>query len=165
MSDLPIQIVLAIGSNMGDRLASLRAAVKGLAPDIVVTEVSPVYETAAAYVTDQPAFLNAVLLGQTRLEPLPLLRLVKDMEGDIGRQPTFRYGPRVIDIDVIFHGKTILKTAELVIPHARLAERDFVLRPLNDIAPHLQHPETHRTMSEMLAALPLSEMSCLGKVI
>jgi len=165
MPDLSTHTVaLALGSNIGERLLSLKTAIKELAPYVALSGTSSVYETAAAYVTDQPAFLNAVVLGTTSLEPLVLLRTVKDMENDIGRMPTFRYGPRVIDIDILFYDDLILATPELTLPHSHMAERDFVLRPLSEVAPHWKHPQSGKTASELLALLPDMKMSCLGNV-
>jgi 2-amino-4-hydroxy-6-hydroxymethyldihydropteridine diphosphokinase len=146
-----VKVALALGANIGDRLAALRDAVKWLEPYISITAISPIYETAPAYVSDQPAFLNAAVIGETKLEPLTLLRAVKDLENDLGRQPTFHYGPRAIDIDVIFYGDETVNLPELAIPHARVAEREFVLRPLNDIAPGWKHPQNGQTVAEMLA--------------
>lgn len=150
----PVRVILALGTNMGDRLENLRAAIARLRPFVDIEKISPVYETASAYVTDQPDFLNATLAGTTHLEPLPLLWVVKDLESDIGRVPTFRYGPRVIDIDILFYDEQIVDLPELTIPHPRIAERDFVLYPLNDIAPDLQHPQNGLTVTGMLARLP-----------
>ncbi len=146
-------IGLALGANLGDRLAALRAARHALEPYVALDKVSPIYETQPAYVSDQPAFLNAVLMGSTALEPLPLLYTVKEIERALGRQPTYRYGPRAIDIDILFYDATRTHTAELTLPHPRLAERAFVLRPLADIAPDWVHPTTGSTARAMLDAL------------
>jgi 2-amino-4-hydroxy-6-hydroxymethyldihydropteridine diphosphokinase len=161
----PVQIALALGSNIGNRLEALRAAVKALPPYVEVTAISPVYETAPAYVIDQPAFLNAAVIGTTRLEPLTLLWTLKDIENNIGRLPTFRYGPRVIDIDILFYGEQIVDLPELKIPHNAVAEREFVLRPLNNIAPNLRYPGTEQTVAGMLSLLPESGMPCLGDLL
>jgi 2-amino-4-hydroxy-6-hydroxymethyldihydropteridine diphosphokinase len=166
MTDKPeFTIALALGSNVGDRLAALRAAIKALDPYITVTALAPVYETAAAYITDQPAFLNTAVTGTTALEPLALLWTLKDIETTVGRQPTFRYGPRVIDIDIIFYGDKIIKTTELTIPHSRVSERAFVLRPLNAIAPNFRHPQTGHTVAGMLSQLPDDDTPCLGNIL
>ncbi len=143
-------------------MESLRKAAKALASCVEVTSFSPVYETAPAYVTDQPVFLNAVVMGRTKFEPLPLLWASKNLERKVGRTPTFRYGPRVIDIDILFYGGTILETPELTLPHPRMAERDFVLKPFNDIAPDWKNPVSGKTVREMLALIPCNTMSCLG---
>jgi len=166
MTDNPLSpVALALGSNLGDRLEFLRRAKKALGACIDIKAVSSVYETKPAYVTDQPPFLNAVVLGTTKLEPLALLWTVKDIENELGRTPTFRYGPRVIDIDILFYGDAILETPELKIPHARMHERDFVLHPLSELAPDWKHPKIGKTASEMLTLLPSATMPCLGPIL
>ena len=130
-------IYLAIGSNQGDRLANLKMGLAALAPNVQLTSYSSVYETAAAYVEDQPPFLNAVVAGSTELAPPALLALLKQIEHDCGRRPGLRYGPRPLDLDILLYGDLHLNTADLVIPHPRMHERDFVLRPLSEIAPQL----------------------------
>jgi len=159
------KIALAIGSNVGDRMAALRAAVTGLAPYMAVTHISPVYETAAAYVTDQPAFLNAALMGTTKLEPLALLKALKNLESEIGREVTFRYGPRVLDIDILFYDDQVLESPELTLPHPRMAEREFVLLPLADIVADWKHPQSGLTVAEMLDRVETSNPKCLGALI
>lgn len=154
--DIPAQheVCLAIGSNLGDRLAVLRATREALSPYVKITASSAIYETKAAYVSDQPDFLNAVLRGTTMLDPVGLLYTVKDIELELGRRPTFRYGPRVIDIDIIFYDDLVLHTTGLSIPHQLMAERVFVLKPLADVAAAWQHPALDKTVSELLAVLP-----------
>lgn len=149
-----VEVCLAVGSNLGDRLDFLRKAKAALAPYVTVTATSGLYETEPAYATDQPLFLNGALRGTTTLEPQALLYTIKDIELEIGRKPTFRYGPRVIDIDIIFYGDQQVRLPDLIIPHALMAERDFVLMPLNDIASDWVHPGLNKTVSELLAALP-----------
>ncbi len=160
-----IPVALALGSNLGDRLGSLQRAVKALAACVDVKAMSKVYETPAAYILDQPVFLNAVVAGTTKLEPLPLLWAVKNIEREIGRTPTFRFGPRVIDIDIIYYGDVILETPELTLPHARMHERPFVLKPLSDVAPEWTHPKIGKTVAEMLTLLPNCEMTDLGRLL
>lgn len=149
----PETVALALGSNLGDRLDALRAAKAALAPFFAIDAASAIYETPPAYVADQPAFLNAVLTGTTRLAPPDLLHVLKRVESELGRKESFRYGPRRIDIDIVFYGERCLRTPELIVPHPRLAEREFVLRPLADIAGGWRHPGTGPTVETMLAAL------------
>ena len=127
------EAVLALGSNLGDRLENLRAAAAALeAGDFEITRVSSVWETRPVP-ADQPAYLNAVIAGDTALDPPSLLRLAKSIEHDLGRRPGRRWGPRPIDIDILFHGTAHLETADLTIPHPRIRERAFVLVPLAEV--------------------------------
>lgn len=144
---------LALGSNLGDRIANLRAARFGLPPSVVVRRSSPVYETPPWGVTDQPAFLNMVLETETELEPEPLLAYLKWIETGLGRTPAARWGPRLIDIDILFYDDIILESLKIIIPHPRLHERAFVLVPLADIAPQLVHPMLGKTVSAMRDAI------------
>jgi len=157
MADSPHRIALALGANIGDRLAALRAAREGLARYMTLEALSNIYETPPAYVTDQPPFLNAALTGKTLLDPLALLLTIKEIERHIGRKPTFRNGPRVIDIDILFYDDLRMQTPELTIPHPAMAERFFVLRPLADVAGDWIHPVTRQTVNGMLSALPGSD--------
>jgi len=133
-------VYLALGANLGDRLAALSAAAAALPPAVMVAARSPVYETPPWGFTDQPAFLNQALRAATALSPLALLAYLKQIEARLGRQPTIRNGPRVIDLDILFYDDLNLSTPVLTIPHPRLHERAFVLQPLTAIAPDLRHP-------------------------
>lgn len=148
------EVFIALGSNLGDRLANLAAAIDALSPDVEILDRSPVYETDPQYVTDQPSFLNMAVRGETALCPRDLLARLKAAEARLGRVSSRRFGPRLIDLDIIFHGDEVLEAADLQIPHPRMAERGFVLAPLADIAPQKIHPMTGRTVEDMLAALP-----------
>ena len=148
------RVLLALGANIGDRLANLRAAVDGLAEFLQVEAVSPVYETAPMYDTDQGAYLNMAVTGLTDLEPRPLLDALKTLERRIGRVRSRRYGPRSIDLDIVFYADRIVAEPGLDIPHPRLAERAFVLAPAADIAREWRHPESGRTIAELLRDLP-----------
>lgn len=151
-------IYLALGSNLGDRRTNLEAAIAQLAPTVTVTARSAVYETAPMYVTDQPAFLNMALRAETDLAPEALLAYLKSIEAELGRRiGGERFGPREVDLDILLYGDTVLTHAVLEIPHPRMAERAFVLRPLADVAAEVRHPELGRTIAELLAEVPGAE--------
>lgn len=147
------KIYLALGSNLGDRMQNLRAALRQLAPHIALTHLSPIYQTEPWGVADQPDFFNMTVCGETALAPVELLDALQAIEKNMGRVKTVRYGPRVIDLDILMYGDTVMQTERLEIPHPRMAERRFVLVPLNDIAPHTMHPRLKRTVRELLSAL------------
>lgn len=151
-------IYLALGTNLGDRLANLRAALRSLPPDVQPVSVSRVFETPPWGFADQPAFLNMALHARTTLEPGSLLRKLKTLEVELGRGETFRWGPRVIDLDILFYDDLVLDTPPLVIPHPRLHERGFVLVPLADIAPDLVHPALGKTVRQLLADVDAGEI-------
>ena len=145
---------LGIGSNIGDRDANLREALARLETDgISIVRRSSLYETAPREVLDQPWFLNAVVEAKTELFPLQLLARIRNVEHEMGRRRVTPKGPRNIDIDILFYGRSLIQSAELEVPHPRIGERRFVLEPLAEIAPEFRHPGNGKTASEMLAAL------------
>jgi 2-amino-4-hydroxy-6-hydroxymethyldihydropteridine diphosphokinase len=144
---------LSLGSNLNDRYANLQRAITGLQKHFTITAISPVYLTEPWGDTDQPAFLNICVAAATNIPPHDALRLIKALEAEMGREPTRRWGPRLIDIDILFYDKLVLADQELTIPHPRIAERAFVLAPLADIIPDFRHPQTDETIEEMLDRL------------
>jgi len=127
------RVAIALGSNLGDRLGNLRAAIAALeAAGIAVVRRSFAWETPPVP-ADQPPFLNAAVLAETDLLPAPLLAALKGIEHALGRRPGRRWGPRPIDLDILFYGDLRLETPDLTIPHPRIAERAFVLAPLAEI--------------------------------
>jgi 2-amino-4-hydroxy-6-hydroxymethyldihydropteridine diphosphokinase len=135
-----VEVGLGLGSNIGDRPGNIAKALRLLADGgaIEITAVSSIYKTAPWGYIDQPPFANACALARTRLDPARLLAAVKKVEVDMGRTASVRWGPRLIDIDVLFYGDTPLSTAELILPHKELFNRAFVLVPLAEIAPQLR---------------------------
>ncbi|HLK18044.1 MAG TPA: 2-amino-4-hydroxy-6-hydroxymethyldihydropteridine diphosphokinase [Bryobacteraceae bacterium] len=145
---------LSLGSNLGDRESYLEQAIARLeAGGARVVRRSAVYETEPQDYLDQPRFLNMAVEVETDLAPRELLALIQSIESALGRQRTIPKGPRTIDLDILFYGDIVMTTAELEIPHPRIAQRRFVLDPLAEIAPELRHPVTHQTAGEMLAEL------------
>ncbi len=198
-------VYLGLGANLGDRDATLRAALAALdqplamAPDVTqktgptepdthatsgdeahrsgaltnahasapivrVERVSSVYDTAPLLVADQPRFHNIACMGQTWLEPLALLHALKRIEARLGRVPGPRYGPRALDIDILFYDDLILRTPELTIPHEHIAERAFVLLPLAEIAPGLRHPVLMRDIRSLATDVAGADVQRVGQL-
>jgi len=143
-------VYIALGSNLGNRLANLKNAIANFTPQMEVQMKSPVYETPPWGYVEQPPFLNQVVMVETYLDPENLLRHLKRLEMVLGREPNFQNGPRLIDLDILFYDDLVLDTPPLVIPHPRMAQRAFVLVPLNDIAPDFIHPVMGKPVSELL---------------
>jgi len=143
-------VYLALGSNLENRAANLKEAIASLSPQMQVKAKSHVYETPPWGHTDQPMFLNQALKVNTYLEPELLLKHLKRLETALGRKETFQYGPRLIDIDILFYDELVMDTPPLVLPHPRLHERGFVLLPMMDIAPDLVHPVMKKSIRELV---------------
>ena len=141
---------IGIGSNLGNRQENCLRAVEILEKrGIKVQKKSSLYETEPWGVTDQPRFINMVVQIETTLKPNDLLRLLKNIEGEIGRQDSFHWGPRIIDLDILLYNALVLNEENLRIPHPHLHEREFVLKPLNEIAPDVIHPLFHVTIDKL----------------
>ncbi len=144
------RVYIGLGSNLGNRKEALDQAVAELPPEVHVTRRSPVYETEPWGYKEQPFFLNQVVEGRTKLDPGSVLEHLKAIESQLGRQPSFRYGPRRIDLDLLFYADWVIEEADLQVPHPRLQERSFVLVPLADLAADFRHPVLNRSIRELL---------------
>jgi 2-amino-4-hydroxy-6-hydroxymethyldihydropteridine diphosphokinase len=150
---------LGLGSNLGDRVAYLEAALTAIAPSVTVLRRSPIYETAPWGYTEQDAFLNMVIEAETLLAPGDLLATLKGAEAAVGRQPRFRNGPREIDMDILLYDDLTVNESGLSIPHPRLHERAFMLIPLADVDGDLRIPGQDKTVSELLRTMETEGVS------
>ena len=156
---------MALGSNIGDRVAQLNRAISALqSQQILVRAASPVYETAPWGLTEQDNFLNACLTIETSLLPSELLQVCKKIELELGRKKEVHWGPREIDIDILFYGSELISKADLSIPHSEIANRQFVLKPLTDLAPNLIHPTLQQTIQELSAKLPMEGINLQNQI-
>ncbi|MBC7553518.1 MAG: 2-amino-4-hydroxy-6-hydroxymethyldihydropteridine diphosphokinase [Taibaiella sp.] len=146
-------VYLSLGSNQGDRELWLNKAIDLLGQETgEVLLLSHLYETSAWGIEDQPDFLNMCVQLRTTLNPFALLQSILDIETSLGRHRQVKWGPRIIDIDILFYDELLLQSQELTIPHLFMQERKFVLLPLAEIAPALVHLVFNRTIAELLAA-------------
>ena len=148
-------VYLSLGTNLGDRAANLRAAIAAFAKLGEVRAVSSFYETEPVEMARQPWFLNCAVELETELMPRQLLAALLDIERNMGRQRRrLPKGPRIIDIDILLFGNSIVETRGLTIPHPAMHERRFVLEPLAEIAPEARHPALKKSVSEVKNAMP-----------
>ncbi|MEX2281003.1 MAG: 2-amino-4-hydroxy-6-hydroxymethyldihydropteridine diphosphokinase [Gemmatimonadota bacterium] len=150
---IPADVLIALGTNLGDRAGNLRAALAALSRFADIDAVSRVYETEPIGFRDQPVYWNLVVRAHTSLEPVALFRALKQVEQEMGRRETFRNAPRVIDLDLIAYDELVLRTATLEIPHPRMHERTFVLYPLAEVAPSFRHPESGHDIDQLIREL------------
>ncbi|MFZ3244082.1 MAG: 2-amino-4-hydroxy-6-hydroxymethyldihydropteridine diphosphokinase [Candidatus Acidiferrales bacterium] len=143
---------ISLGSNVGDREQQIASAIQSLgARGVRIIRQSSIYSTEPVDVATQAWFLNCVLEVETDLMPRQLLRTFQEIENELGRKHTVRRGPRVIDLDILLYGSSVIRTQELEVPHPRMSQRRFVLVPLAEIAPALRHPVENKSVEELLA--------------
>jgi 2-amino-4-hydroxy-6-hydroxymethyldihydropteridine diphosphokinase len=147
------QVFIGLGSNLGNRESNLNNARELMAEYIVTTAASGIYETPPWGVMDQPPFLNQVIRGITRLSPLLLLDFLQKIECKMGRIKTIRFGPRLIDLDILLFDERQMTTQRLTIPHPRMSQRAFVLVPLNELDPGRILPDSRKSVGKLLSAL------------
>jgi 2-amino-4-hydroxy-6-hydroxymethyldihydropteridine diphosphokinase len=146
-------VYLSLGSNIGDRAAHLNAAIAALADaGVRVLKTSAFYETEPVDYLEQEWFLNCVVEGETELPAHALLARLREIEARMGSKKIIAKGPRILDIDILLYGDETIATAELQVPHPRMAQRRFVLVPLAEIAPELRHPSWRGAVKDLLAA-------------
>ena len=153
------RVYLSLGSNLGDRECNLEESARQISEFAVIKKSSSIYETEPWGLKDQPRFLNQVILVETKLAPKELLLHMKTIEQKMGRKKTVRYGPRLIDLDILFYDDLIMKTPDLIIPHPHITERAFVLVPLAEIAPNMIHSQPNKTIRELLKDVDISSVS------
>jgi 2-amino-4-hydroxy-6-hydroxymethyldihydropteridine diphosphokinase len=147
-------VYLGLGSNLGDRAATLAAAMQKLdSPELRLIRASGLYETEPMGLKEQPWFLNQVAEFQTTLFPRQLLQRTKKVENEAGRRRGVRNGPRALDIDILLYGSAIVRSEELEIPHPRFRERRFVLAPLAELNPDLRDPVSGQQVKALLTGL------------
>ncbi len=154
-----VEVYLALGSNVGDKVAFIESAKKLLSKKIFDLRSAKFYNSKAVGYTNQADFTNTAICGNTILTPNELLKFIKNTEFNVGRTKSFRWGPREIDIDIIFYGDLMLSKEDLTIPHPRFAERDFVLLPLSELNPNILDPISGQKVSQILQKLPNSKYS------
>ena len=149
-------VIISVGSNMGDKIAHCRFGISQMAahPDVEVTATSPFYRTAPVDYTEQDWFVNAAFRIMTLLGPHDLLQVAKAVQAAAGQgQKAIRFGPRILDLDLIFFDQVILSHADLELPHPRMHKRRFVLQPICDIDPQFVHPTLGCCVQDLLQKL------------
>ncbi|MGB2691444.1 MAG: 2-amino-4-hydroxy-6-hydroxymethyldihydropteridine diphosphokinase [Thermodesulfobacteriota bacterium] len=143
-------VFISIGSNLGDKIGNCRVAVEELAKFSKVNKLSSLYETEPVGKEDQPNFINTAVEIETNLSAQELLIYLKSIEEKMGRVRTEKWGPRTIDLDIIFYGELVIKNDDLAIPHPRAHLRRFVLEPICEIAPNYIHPVLNKTVGVLI---------------
>jgi 2-amino-4-hydroxy-6-hydroxymethyldihydropteridine diphosphokinase len=146
------EVILGLGANLGDPVAQLARAVAALDAVVRIGRVSSVYRTEPVGYRGQPDFFNLVVTGTARGEPEQVLGALLEVEAALGRERSFTNAPRTIDIDLLAFGARVMESPGLTLPHPRMHQRGFVLRPLAEIAPEWRHPVLGQTARELLSS-------------
>jgi len=145
------QLYILLGSNLQNPKKQILLAQKNISSNIgTVTRCSSLYATAAWGNTDQPDFLNQVIIAETTFTAAQTMQAILSIEKKMGRIRTKKNAPRIIDIDILFFNKEIIQTSDLIVPHPQIQNRNFVLVPLNELSPNLKHPVLHKTIHQLL---------------
>jgi len=155
---------ISIGSNMGDKRENCQNALAALdrTETVQIESISRFYLTEPIEYSDQPWFVNAAAKIRTSLDPVDLLAVLKSFEVEYGRVDSgLRFGPRPLDLDIIFFNDSIIETAHLIVPHPRMHHREFVLRPISDLAPELIHPVFNKSIRDLLDELNTQNQQCI----
>jgi 2-amino-4-hydroxy-6-hydroxymethyldihydropteridine diphosphokinase len=157
-------VYLALGANVGDSQQNIKKAIKLLSEEMEDIKIAPLYLSRAVGYTNQSDFINTAISGKTNLSPENLLEFIGKVEKQIGRIRRFRWGPREIDIDIIFYGEEIIKAEGLTVPHPSFTDRDFVLIPLLDLDDSLVDPVSMKPLKHLKAELIPSQVSIIRKI-
>jgi len=149
---------IGLGSNLGEREANTDCAVKALMQSMTLLKISSLYESEPMYLKDQPWFVNCAAKFESSLNSRQMLERLEEIEVALGRERAVRYGPRTIDLDILFHDSEILEETDLKIPHPKIQERRFVLEPLVEIEPGFVHPVLGVTVATLLKNLRSSQV-------
>lgn len=152
-----VRVYLGIGSNLGNKIENIRESIRYLRKISKIVKISPVYKTEPVGYKNQDWFLNCVVEIETKLPPLKLLSFLKTIEKKLKRKRTIRHGPRTIDIDILLYGNDIIKTKNLIVPHARMHRRLFVLEPLSKLNPKTIHPKLKKSINELKSKIKSKE--------
>ncbi len=154
MARKKVKLFLSLGSNIGDKYENLRRAKSLLEKNyIIILKSSKIYTTKPFGYTDQDDFLNECLLCHTDKTPEDVLNVIKEIESNLKRKRIIRWGPRTIDVDILFYDNEIINKDDLTVPHPGIPERDFVLRPLMDLEPDFVHPILNKTIKELYSEI------------
>ncbi len=148
-----VKVYLGLGSNLGDRKGNIGSALKLLAENCDVINISSLRETEPIGYKEQDKFLNGAVLVETSLGARELLLFLKSIEKKLGRVETFKNGPRTIDLDILLYGDLVVNETDLIIPHPKMHEREFILKPMNEIGSEIVHPVLGKSISELLSDL------------